>query len=212
MKSSDEELRTPEICLAAAASKHGGLALYERSQLPSKKLKKYTADHPIRVLRRHVAEKRARRRLIRRKNTLPLDSRLKYFQEHKKQHSFVARVLGHPNAAFWGKADLEAIKKELAHGQEYSNHNLRIKKANLKAVVLALRKQGFVVEYTSKHKGLVASYYLAKAGVRYRFSDHTLPETQERLSNRESGHFGNWAEEIIIESDTSLESVLAHFY
>ena len=212
MKSSDEELRTPEICLAAAASKHGGLALYERSQLPSKKLKKYTADHPVRVLRRQVAEKRARRFLSRRKNTLRLDSRLKYFQEDKKQHSFVARVLGHPNAAFWGKADLEAIKKELAHGQEYSNHNLRIKKANLKAVVLALRKQGFVVEYTSKHKGLVASYYLAKAGVRYRFSDHTLPETQERLSNRESGHFGNWAEEIIIESDTSLESVLAHFY
>lgn len=186
-----------------------GLELYERSQLPSKKLRKYSADHPIRVLRRQITEKRAQRWLNRKRNTLPLEDRLEILRRRKKQRSLTEAVLGQPNSVFWSKADLKAIKRELDLGPDYSNHEYRIKKANLKAVVFALRKRGFTIQHTSKYNNHVSSYYLEKAGVLYRFSDHDLPDTPERLSNRESGHSGRWGNEIIVDSSTSIEALLA---
>ena len=184
------------------------LSDFQKSQQPSKKLKSLKSNSPIKELRKEIAEKRKERALRKRKSTLPIEFRLKNFKDKKSQNLFKEKILDHPNAQYWGKQDTDLIKKELDLGREYSNHANKIKKANLKATVNALKKNGFEVDYTSKNNGLVSSYYMTKDGVRYRISDHELPETPERLSNRKSGLGGNWDDEIVIDANTSIESAL----
>ena len=184
-------------------------ASYEKSQLPSKKLKSLKSDDPIKVLRKEIKKKRDQRQSNQRQRQLPIEFRLKQFKDKKEKDKFTQNVLGHPNSKFWGAQDISLIKQELDFGKDYSNHNFRIKKANLKATVAALKKQGFKIDHTSKHNNLVSSYYMNKDGVRYRISDHDLPETPERINNREQGLGGNWDQEIIIDANTSIDSVIS---
>ena len=70
--------------------------------------------------------------------------------------------------------------------------------------------EGWVVEHTSKHWGVVSSYYMnygGYEGTTVRISDHELPETPERIHNRQTFGKPFWDEEIIINSKTSIEEI-----
>ena len=184
--------------------------LYELSQRPSKKLKKYKADSPVRELRKEVAEKRRQRSVNRPRNQLPINYRLQTFQEDRSKQNRSAQIFSDPNASYWSKADADAIKQEINLGQGYGSPQSKIRKANLKALARQLKKEGWKVDHTSKHDNLVSSYYVEKDGVRLRVSDHDLPLTPEREYNRERGLTGNWDDEIVVDSNTSIDDVVSN--
>ena len=193
---------------------------YELSQLSAKKFKRYGSRHPLRELRREIAAKREKRRLLSLQKRDPLSDsvsfrlddkrrKVKYQEQKIKDQEWKARILDNPNTKFWTKTDLALINRELDYGREYSNHALRIEKANLKGLVGALKKTGWEVAYTSKHNNLVSSYYMTKDGVEVRVSDHELPNTPMREHNRSQGFGGTWSHEVIVSNRTSIAEQLA---
>jgi len=129
----------------------------------------------------------------------------------KNESSFINKFLDNPNAAFWNKAELDKIKTEAGYGAEYIQDTFRaVRKANLKATIREMKKDGWEVSHTSKHNGKVSSYYMNKGGfdgTTIRVSDHELPETVERMHNRQTFGKPSWDEEIIINSKSSIEEI-----
>ena len=193
---------------------------YELSQLSSKKFKRYGSRHPLRELRREIAAKREKRRLLDLQDHDPLSDplsirlakkqlKVKNQEQKIKDQEWKARILDNPNTKFWTKTDFALINSELDYGREHSSHALRINKANLKGLVSALKKAGWEVAYTSKHNNLVSSYYMTKDGVEVRVSDHELPTTPEREHNHSQGLRGTWNHEVIVSNRTSIAEQLA---
>jgi len=188
--------------------------LYEFSQQPSKKLKSLSKDHEARVLRAEITKKRDERA----KNRYP-DNPGAYFgsdvnwrlKRLKEQNAIKARqdaVDSSPNAKYWNKTDSEKIKNEYRHGLFDGSPGFYRKKANLKGLVKGLKNDGWSVSHTSKHDGLVSSYYLDKEGRSIRISDHELPNTEQRQFNRSQGFGQNWNKQVIVDSKTSIEDIL----
>ena len=127
------------------------------------------------------------------------------------ESAFINKFLNNPNAAFWNKTELDKIKTEAGYGAEYVQDTFRaVRKANLKATIRKMKKDGWEVSHTSKHNGKVSSYYMNKGGfdgTTIRVSDHELPETAERMHNRQTFGKPDWDEEIIINSKSSIEEI-----
>jgi len=190
--------------------------LYEFSQQPSKKLKRLSKDHEARVLRAEITKKRDERA----KNRYPdkpgsyysgasdVNSRLKRLKEQNAIKARQDAVDSSPNAKYWNKTDSEKIKNEYRYGLFDGSPGFYRKKANLKGLVKGLKNDGWSVSHTSKHDGLVSSYYLDKEGRSIRISDHELPNTEQRQFNRSQGFGQNWNEQVIVDSKTSIEDIL----
>ena len=127
------------------------------------------------------------------------------------ESSFINKFTDNPNAAFWNKAELDKIKTEAGYGPDGIQDTFRaVRKANLKATIREMKKDGWDVQHTSTDSGKVSSYYLNKGGVdgpTIRVSDHELPETPERTHNRKIFGKPGWDEEFIINSKSSIERI-----
>jgi len=127
------------------------------------------------------------------------------------ESSFINKFTDNPNAAFWNKAELDKIKTEAGYGPDGIQDTFRaVRKANLKATIREMKKDGWDVQHTSTDSGKVSSYYLNKGGVdgpTIRVSDHELPETPERTHNRKIFGKPGWDEEFIINSKSSIEGI-----
>jgi hypothetical protein len=153
-----------------------------------------------------------RKRSIPAKNQAKSDAQAILNQPGKMdESSFINKFTDNPNAAFWNKAELDKIKTEAGYGPDGIQDTFRaVRKANLKATIREMKKDGWDVQHTSTDSGKVSSYYLNKGGVdgpTIRVSDHELPETPERTHNRKIFGKPGWDEEFIINSKSSIEGI-----
>lgn len=192
--------KVPEI------RKKVSLADYQASQLPSKKVKK--KPQHIKDLRGEIAEKRRVRSLGKMGGDLPIDKRLDHYKQQKAGSARMDALLNDENASFWGADDLRRIQDATAIGD---NPHVAKAKANLKGAVRELKKLGWEPRHVSEHGGKTSSYYMVKDGREVRLSDHALPETAARVSNREAGLGGKWQDEVIIDDVTSIQEVIDGF-
>lgn len=127
-----------------------------------------------------------------------------------KKHPLSDNLPDHQNYKYWNKAEKDEIKTEANYSFEYRNLGGLLKKSNLKATIRELKKNGWKVTHTSKHKDRVSSYYINKGGFdgpTIRVSDHELPSTPERLHNRQNTGKVGWDEEIIVSGKSSIDEI-----
>jgi hypothetical protein len=85
-------------------------------------------------------------------------------------------------------------------------------RATLEAVVREAKKMGLTVRHTSKGKdGRVTSRYIVRPdGSEVRISDHYLPDTAQRASNREFSGGPRWVNDIVVDdwNKTTLQEYM----
>jgi len=199
----------------ATDRKQYGLEDYLASQVPSKRLRNKSSDHPAKKLRAEIKEKRELRRSNspapnRLSSEEILNRKLNKFSEKKEANKILERVIeDNPNSQYWYKPDIEAITRDIMHshgrpGDRFLDKSLV--QANLKGLTRKFKNEGWSVDHVSKNRqGIVSSYYIEKGGERLRISTHDLPSTPQREYNRSIGLTGKWDEEVVITPRTNID-------
>ncbi len=203
---------TPEMVQGARSGFEQKTPLedYVKSQLPSKKVKRMSDK--IKNLRAEIREKRDARFRSKGGDSLArlgIDLRLDRYKDKKRVERRIKHTLKSPNIDLWSKTE---INKVVGAVKAFSNANSEITQANLKAAARQFKKLGFNITHTSKHEGVVSSYYLSKTenggDFKVRLSNHELPMTAHREHNRSIGLTGTWDTEIVVDSGTDINELL----
>lgn len=110
----------------------------------------------------------------------------------------------------WSKTFQKEIVKESGYG-DFGNVNRAVERANLEAVPRELKKLGWKVRHGSKGRGgRKSSRYVVSPDEKFeiRISDHELPETMERLHNRQQFGGSRWNDEIILDGKEDPKNLI----